>query len=328
MSEAEPVRPPPPERVDTVVEQQGQPEGGSAHAGLPGVPAEDAAPEPEADPKQQAKEDKKAAQRATKLAKKEEAAAKKAAKQAAKKNKKNSDPPAEPESEPEPELQPEPAMPPSPSPVPAPEPAPAQSQEPGPQAPRATVNPLASRAPAMGSSPPVQPAQVPMSAAPSTQPAAPLAGARPAHAVQPGLAQPAGHESPALPGARSDGCVARWLDKKSSAKTNLVKGGGWQRRWFVFDPAGKIRYMESPDEQNPHVKDMSQIVRLTSNNYASGHFELHWLNGDKRMQLRVPDKQPATLHEVQRMFLALHKLGLLVRSNAPGSYYMRFAFVA
>jgi hypothetical protein len=89
---------------------------------------------------------------------------------------------------------------------------------------------------------------------------------------------------------------------------------GWQRRWFVFDPAGQIRYMESPGAQDVRVKDMSQIVRLTSNNYANGHFELHFLNGDpKPMQLRVPDKEPATLHEIQKMFVALQKLGLLVR---------------
>jgi hypothetical protein len=87
--------------------------------------------------------------------------------------------------------------------------------------------------------------------------------------------------------------------------------------------------MESPeDEQNARSKDMSQIARLTSNNYSNGHFELHWLNGDKIMQLRVPDKQPATLYEVQKLFQSLKKLGLLVRhrtlSYATAPFEMMF----
>jgi hypothetical protein len=119
-----------------------------------------------------------------------------------------------------------------------------------------------------------------------------------------------------LPGARADGCVAKWLEKKSAAKLKKAKGGGWQKRYFVFDPnLGEIRYMESPGEQNPHKVLMSDCTEFTSNNMAAGHFELHWLSRDKPMQLRVPDKQRSSLGEIEKLFRVLHRRGLLVRAQ-------------
>ena len=52
-----------------------------------------------------------------------------------------------------------------------------------------------------------------------------------------------------LPGARADGAVGMWLDKKSPS---VMKG--WQRRWFVFHPSGDTFYFTDPSKESASGK--------------------------------------------------------------------------
>eukprot|EP01043_Picozoa_sp_COSAG02_P051080 COSAG02_NODE_5332_length_4430_cov_2.540753_3_plen_192_part_00 len=94
-----------------------------------------------------------------------------------------------------------------------------------------------------------------------------------------------------LPGAREDGCIGLWLEKKSPS---VVKG--WQRRWFVLNPQGEVQYYTDPSKEQLGTKGkqkrnqtlfLKQCTKITSNNLDSGHFELHFPS--KMIELRVED---------------------------------------
>lgn len=82
-----------------------------------------------------------------------------------------------------------------------------------------------------------------------------------------------------LPGARADGTIGLWLEKKSPAR-----GKGWQRRWFVINPhKAEMHYFSDGTKEQlgdvggtepgyPHSKgfvDLSRCHGITSNNFAS-----------------------------------------------------------
>lgn len=97
-----------------------------------------------------------------------------------------------------------------------------------------------------------------------------------APAVEPQLAAP---RSAQLPGARADGTIGLWLEKKSPAR-----GKGWQRRWFVINPhKAEMHYFVDGSKEElgdvggkepgyVHSKgflDLSRCHKLTSNNFDS-----------------------------------------------------------
>ena len=172
-----------------------------------------------------------------------------------------------------------------------------------------------------------------------------LASAGPPAGVQ--VAEP---RSAKLPGAREDGTIGLWLEKKSPAR-----GKGWQRRWFVINPdkaqmhyfsdATKEELGDVGDEEPGYVHskgflDLSKCHTITSNNFTSvcstmyflacrlrccgtnccdswydlqGHFELHFPT--KVVELRVEDKDRASLGVVERIFTGLQLLGCLAPEN-------------
>ena len=128
-----------------------------------------------------------------------------------------------------------------------------------------------------------------------------------------------------LPGARADGTIGLWLEKKSPAR-----GKGWQRRWFVVNPQkAEMHYFADPasadaraqrsgeaEQDYVHSKghlELSRCVRITSNNFASGHFELHFPT--KVVDLRVEDKERTSLGVIEQIFNGLHLLGCLAPEN-------------
>ena len=99
-----------------------------------------------------------------------------------------------------------------------------------------------------------------------------------------------------LPGARADGTVGLWLEKKSPAR-----GKGWQRRWFVINPhKAEMHYFSDGTKEQlgdvggtepgyPHSKgfmDLSRCHSITSNNFASVLTPLSALR--KPLQCKVP----------------------------------------
>ena len=134
-----------------------------------------------------------------------------------------------------------------------------------------------------------------------------------------------------VPGARQSppsvaGTVGLWLEKKSPAKVR-----GWQKRWFVFQPAvKKMLWYNDPGAEAKGVSDLKSALkrsaalnhcfRITSNNLQSGHFELHVSNAptqsanptdNKLLELRVPDKSRNSLLRIEELFVALHGMGVL-----------------
>ena len=59
------------------------------------------------------------------------------------------------------------------------------------------------------------------------------------------IVEPVGTAPQTLPGARKDGTLGLWLEKKSPAR-----GKGWQKRWFVFQADGEVRYFTDPSKEN------------------------------------------------------------------------------
>jgi hypothetical protein len=113
----------------------------------------------------------------------------------------------------------------------------------------------------------------------------------------------------ALPNARGDGRVALWLEKKSPARTK-----GWQPRWFVFCPyTAHVYYFEEEEDEDLENREdkrwlsFALVTRITSNNFASGHFEFH--TKARSMELRVPSKTEADLQPIRQLVAALKELG-------------------
>ncbi len=97
-----------------------------------------------------------------------------------------------------------------------------------------------------------------------------------APSVEPQLDAP---RSAQLPGAREDGTIGLWLEKKSPAR-----GKGWQRRWFVINPhKAEMHYFVDGTKEElgdvggkgqgyVHSKgflELSRCHRITSNNFDS-----------------------------------------------------------
>eukprot|EP01048_Picozoa_sp_COSAG05_P020634 COSAG05_NODE_3557_length_1992_cov_2.217116_2_plen_378_part_00 len=108
---------------------------------------------------------------------------------------------------------------------------------------------------------------------------------------------------------RADGSIAFWLEKKSPGRF-----ANWQRRWMVLEPwaDGIVRYYTDPIKETlgKEKKEMerlrlSSIVRLTSNNFESAHFELHF-GGGKVLELRCETKERRSLRDIEALFLLLH----------------------
>jgi len=125
--------------------------------------------------------------------------------------------------------------------------------------------------------------------------------------------------APSLPGAREDGCIGLWLEKKSPS---VVKG--WQRRWFVINPRGQLQYFTDPSKEELGDRGkqkkgqtlyLADCTRVTSNNMESGHFELHFPTANKMIELRVEDKTRESLAIIEEIFAGLKNLGALSPAN-------------
>ena len=108
---------------------------------------------------------------------------------------------------------------------------------------------------------------------------------------------------------RADGSIALWLEKKSPGRF-----ANWQRRWFVLEPwaDGIVRYYTDPiketlskEKKETERLRLASIVRLTSNNFESAHFELHF-GGGKVLELRCETKERRSLRNIEALFLLLH----------------------
>jgi hypothetical protein len=107
------------------------------------------------------------------------------------------------------------------------------------------------------------------------EPAVPV----PAATVKSAGSQLAAPPSARLPGARADGTIGLWLEKKSPAR-----GKGWQRRWFVINPhKAEMHYFADGTKEElgdvgggkqgyVHSKgflELSRCHKITSNNFDS-----------------------------------------------------------
>ena len=117
---------------------------------------------------------------------------------------------------------------------------------------------------------------------------------------------------PPLPGAREDGRVALWLEKKSPAR-----GKGWQLRWFVFDPhTAQLHYFDEPEDEDltnmddKHWVSLKTVSKITSNNPESGHFELH--TNMRAIELRVGSKSPDELETIAEILAGLKAMGVFM----------------
>ena len=119
----------------------------------------------------------------------------------------------------------------------------------------------------------------------------------PAEAVLPVVRPP---DSDPLPGAGADGCVGKWMEKKSPAKMK-----GWQKRWFVFDPyLGELRYSAAQNDPQPTRLPLAECIRFESDNLEGGCFELHFSSRPKPTQLRLMEKQRSALYHIEKCALA------------------------
>jgi hypothetical protein len=125
-----------------------------------------------------------------------------------------------------------------------------------------------------------------------------------------------GADTVQLPGAREDGRVGLWLEKKSPAR-----GKGWQPRWFVFCPhTAQVHYFEEPEDEdlenreNKRWLSLALVTRITSNNFESGHFEFH--SATKVMELRVPNKSREQLGVIEELLAGLKALGVFAKDNS------------
>ena len=115
----------------------------------------------------------------------------------------------------------------------------------------------------------------------------------PAEAVLPVVRPP---DSDPLPGAGADGCVGKWMEKKSPAKMK-----GWQKRWFVFDPyLGELRYSAAQNDPQPTRLPLAECIRFESDNLEGGCFELHFSSRPKPTQLRLMEKQRSALYHIEK----------------------------
>lgn len=103
---------------------------------------------------------------------------------------------------------------------------------------------------------------------------------------------------------RDDGAVSMWLEKKSPAM-----GKGWQRRWFVIEPHGNLRYFADPikevskrQKKEGQQLPLKQCRRISSNNFDSAHFEMHFggIFDDKTLELRCEVRFLNPFREAER----------------------------
>ena len=138
-----------------------------------------------------------------------------------------------------------------------------------------------------------------------------------------------------LPGARADGAVEMWLDKKSPS---VMKG--WQRRWFVFHPSGDTFYFTDPSKESKAASGkkakggemkqmfkMKDCIRISSQSKARGQFELHFQGGKVHM-LRAESSASKTIEQglgaVEEVVKAMKANGAL-NDSVDGSIREAFA---